>query len=277
MPTSPVSRLKTLWLGPTDRAEFAAPSDVIVRETDCTLLSVAAAEEMPAGSLAGKVSPPGPFDLIVAAESFPDEVPPDVYMALRRRYPSARWIRLVGPWSDGELRSAAPPPATLRIPWHRAAAWLARQIELFTAGDRPEFDNPPTFDEADRVLTKHPRPPYKGRQATFAVWALEPAAREWLLATCDRLPPIRPISVEESRAGGPEVVLCDLPTADRAVEQLAQIRTTYPGASLVVLVGFARPREVQSLYEAGAAMVLAKPVTVTDLETAVHAVTNRLH
>lgn len=276
MSTSPVSRLRTFWLGATARAEFAAAAEVVLRETDCTVRPVAATEELPAGSLLGKNAPLGPFDLIVSAESFPDEVPPEVFSQLRRQYPAARWVRIVGPWCDGELRSAAPPQATLRIPWHRAAAWFSRQIDWLAAGRHPEFDDPPTFDEADRLLAKRPRSPYQGRQATFGVWAVEPAAREWLLAVSNWPALIRPISVEEVRDGGPEVAICDLPTADSLVDQVSQIRRAYPRAELVVLVGFARPRDVQALYEAGAAMVLAKPVSVADLEAAVEAVASRL-
>jgi CheY-like chemotaxis protein len=270
MSNRPISRLRTLWLGETARAEFAAAAEVLLRETDCTVRPVAEAEAIGAGA------PPGVFDLVVAAESFPDEVSPAVFKSLRRRHPASRWIRVVGPWCDGEVRSAAPPAATLRVAWHRAAAWLSRQFERLRAGERPEFDDPPTFDEADRVMATRPRHAGDGRRATPAIWAEEPAAREWLLAACDRLAEMRPPNVEASGTDGPEIVLCDLPTADGPAEQLAQIRQGYPRAALVVLVGFARPRDVQALYEAGAAMVLPKPVAIADLEAGLDAVAGRL-
>jgi hypothetical protein len=279
MPTGPISRLRTLWLGETARAEFAAAAEVLVRDTDSVIRSVADAERPPAATETPAADrPPAPdvFDLIVAAESFPDELPPGSVHRLRRRHPAARWVRLVGPWCDGEVRSASPPPATLRVPWHRAAVWLARQFERMRAGERSEIDDPPTFDEADRLPAARLPQPTRVRQATFGVWAEEPAAREWLLDAVSRLPSVRPIVREAARGVDRDIAVCDLSTADGLPEQVADVRQAYPRASLVVLVGFARPGDVAALYQAGAAMVLPKPVLLADLEAAIQAVVDRI-
>ena len=50
---------------------------------------------------------------------------------------------------------------------------------------------------------------------------------------------------------------------------------SYASIFLRQLPNFARPRDVQAFYEAGAAMVLPKPVAVTDLESAIEAVIRR--
>jgi hypothetical protein len=287
---APKLRLRTLWLGETARTEFAAAVEVVRRETDLTVFSptdevTTSTVADSRGSTQGSAELPEIVDLIVSAESFPDEISPARYADFRRRHPSARWVRVVGPWCDGEVRSASPPPATLRIPWHRAAAWFERQFDRVVAGESAEFDDPPTFDEADRISAPLQSSRAGDRRPTFGIWAEEQAAREWLLDIVNRPASIRRgaelISPEESspqpsRLRHAEIALCDLPTADDPLVQIACIRRAYPTSALIVLVGFARPADVRALYAAGTAVVLAKPVTLADLQSAIDAVAGGL-
>jgi len=274
MANGPKTRLRILWLGETARAEFAAAAEIVCRHSDCTVVPPAEVEAEAASGVFRETTA-GVVDLIVAAESFPEELPPTLLAALRRRHPTARWVRVVGPWCDGELRSASPPPATLRIAWQRAAGWFERQIRRFEAGKPTEFDDPATFDEADRVSASLPQPGTGDRRATIGVWAAEPAAREWLSDVVTRRAPAGTICRPNS-GDGVQIALCDLPTADRPVKQVAEIRKAHPRAALVILVGFARPGDVRALYEAGAAVVLPKPVLVADLEAAIQESLRRL-
>jgi DNA-binding NarL/FixJ family response regulator len=265
------SRLRTLWLGDPARVEFAATAEVLSRESDCIRSSLDQAES------AGADTPiHHACDLIVVAESFPDELSAFVVARLRSRHPAARWVRVVGPWCDGEVRSASPPPATLRIAWHRAPHWFARQFQRLRAGGPTEFDDPATFDEADRLHVLRRESTAVAGRGPLGVWAEEPAAREWLvdvLAGYSRAGQLHPENAAGSRV---KIAVCDFPTADGLAERLADVRKAYPQAALVVLAGFIRPRDVRTLYDSGVAMVLAKPVSISDLEAAIHAAASRL-
>ncbi len=67
------------------------------------------------------------YDLIVVAQSHPDQFTADEIEALQAKYPLTPVVALLGSWCEGESRSGNPWPGVVRVYWHQ---WQGR-LDLF--------------------------------------------------------------------------------------------------------------------------------------------------
>ncbi|HTQ38281.1 MAG TPA: response regulator [Pirellulales bacterium] len=236
--------------------------------------------------------------LIVLAEFFPPRLTNCQLHALRQSAPLAKIFRLLGPWFEGEVRTAHPLPATLRTYWHQWAPRLQRPLEQFcsnqisahtpfestwslpiTAGDDEQLlaalDDcglPCAEVKRSDVLSDNFSAPL-AQPANFcapliAVIAQHRETAQSLRDLCAqrgwktvwlRTPPTEtPLKVD--------VILFDSISGSPAeLETVARLKAVSGGAPLVALQGFPRADDIRRWQTAGAAALVSKPFLAEDL------------
>jgi hypothetical protein len=84
-------------------------------------------------------------ELIVAAQSRPGIISAREIDQLRRRWPLAGVVGLLGSWCEGETRTGRPWPGVERLYWYEFPAWWRQQIALRVAGRCPDWSRPADF------------------------------------------------------------------------------------------------------------------------------------
>jgi hypothetical protein len=105
----------SLWIvGDWRHADFSAAIDWTKGQARCVLF------DEPKDALRNRPFEP---DAILLVQSRPGQISHNDVERLHAAAPLARLIHLVGPWSEGELRSGQPCPGVVRVPWR---AWQTR-------------------------------------------------------------------------------------------------------------------------------------------------------
>jgi DNA-binding NarL/FixJ family response regulator len=238
----------------------------------CRVVCAATAAE--AGNLLPhETTPP---ELIVVAQVRPAEYRLDDLERLRRRAPLAPVVLLLGPWSEGEMRSGEPLTGVVRVHWHHWLPRFGRQVQWIAKGVCSSWALPPTATDEERLLwseSKGPdfvrnRPP---REGVVAIVAERSEAAEWLAEACTALGlrAIRAVLGCRSVLDVAAVIWDMAPGAGDAAE-LAALTEKFGKAPIVALCGFARPADRERLLAAGAAAVLSKPLALDDLDWELH-------
>jgi hypothetical protein len=134
-------RSPSLWLaGDFDEPEFGDAMAMLYETANTTRC----ADIQRAGS-------DGPRDseapeLIIYATSRPGAIRALDVVSLRRRFPLARLVALLGNWCEGETRTGRPVPGMQRVFWYDFANWWRRQLALREAGRCPDWALPPAQD-----------------------------------------------------------------------------------------------------------------------------------
>ena len=252
-----IPSFRTLLIGDFDRPEFCAIAELLVRRTAVRCASC------PPAALAD-CQAAGDFpDLIVLAQSRPGEFDLAALHRLRRCAPLARVIAILGSWCAGETRSGAPLAGVVRLYWHEAADYLERELDCQQAGQCPDWGLPVTASEFDRV----PRADSASQAVamrTIAIHSPNPelanclarACRAWgYTATC--LQPGSPLAIP-----GTSAVIWDAWRLDDA--ELAELQA-WANVARMVLLDFPHGEDRQRALQAGAQVVLAKPLRLDDL------------
>ncbi|MCI0333916.1 MAG: hypothetical protein L0228_11915 [Planctomycetes bacterium] len=112
-------------LGQIEHPDFRDALDLIRESAKCDALDI---------------SP----ELVVVAQSRPDEIGTREIELLQRRWPLAGIVALLGSWCEGETRTGRPWPGVKRFYWYEFPAWWWRQLALRTAGLCPDWSRPTT-------------------------------------------------------------------------------------------------------------------------------------
>jgi len=186
-----MSRLHILLIGDGERDEFRAAVDDLPR---WGRLAGVGNVQAAIARLAAGAAPP---DVIVLAQTLPDEFPAEAVERLRRLAPLARVVGLLGSWCEGEMRSGHPWPAAIRVYWHQWFDRAVPQLAALAADEPSVWTLPSTATEEERMLAewgRSPRPaghpdlvtatrpgfaPAPGR--LIAVATPEAAMADWLL------------------------------------------------------------------------------------------------
>ncbi|MBX9791351.1 MAG: hypothetical protein K2Y37_20720 [Pirellulales bacterium] len=223
-------------------------------------------------------------ELIVLAQSRPGEFTAAEVDRLRRRFPSAAVISLLGSWSEGETRSGKPLATACRLYWHQAADRLRRDIARRASGQSPLWSLPTTSTEDERVLRSAAAPPRqrtgkectddkRSSRATVALFGHDRSSIAWLVDAC--------------RAGGYEPVWmgprcavepCDVVAAiwdltawtSASADELRQITRFVPAHRVVALLGFPRWHDIQRAARQGLGAIISKPLVLDDLYSAIN-------
>ena len=202
-------------------------------------------------------------DLIVLAQSRPGEFDLAALHALRRRAPLARVIAILGSWCAGETPSGTPLMGVVRLYWHEASAYLERELERQQAGKCPDWGLPITATEFDRVSPADSKPVAQAPR----VIAIHSANRElanWLASSHVRAGGIQ-------RPGSSPARRQHWKTRPQSFGMPGNWTTgnwrncAWANVPRIVLVGFPHWEDRQRAVEAGAEVVLAKPLQLHDL------------
>jgi CheY-like chemotaxis protein len=212
-------------------------------------------------------------ELVAIAQVRPSEYQPEELEGLRRSLPLAAVVLLLGPWSEGEMRSGEPLPGTVRVYWHQWLATFERQMQSFDEGICSVWTLPATATDEERLLWSE----RNGIGSSGNGWRAERAvaivvertdATEWLTDACTALglAAVRPGASGGNPTRDVAAVLWDMSTGEEDMSQLAALIERYGQAPIIALVGFPRPADRERLLSAGAASVLSKPLALADLE-----------
>jgi CheY-like chemotaxis protein len=269
-------------IGDLDRPEFQGVGEFLesLGQVHRFLEADTAASVLAAGEIVS--------DLTVIVQSFPGEFSQEVIDRLRAASPVSRMIALLGSWCEGEMRSGQPWPTVIRLYWHQGLGRIGREIRRLARGDCPQWGLPLTATEEERLLAATPRSrtgsrPVAGRtgfqpvetngKSAFHEGLIGIAARryesfDWLAAAC-RLRDYATLWLRGPQyplVEGFSAILVDGTDFHAAeFEDLRQIALRYPQALRIAIMDFPRIEDHRRLYEAGAAAVFSKPLSVEDL------------
>ncbi len=212
-------------------------------------------------------------DLVILAQCFPRQFSVDGVDRLRRIVPTAHIVAMLGSWCEGEERSGEPLPGTQRVYWHRWTAWWNAQQQLLATRRCPDWGRAVTLAEDDRQLVADSQdtqlshaigPPcviaVAARHWDVADWLGE-ACRHWGYAAVGVDPRERLPSVTAT------AVVWDCRDPDDLVE-VARLRRHFGDIPMMALVNFPRWHHREALLAAGVTDLLAKPVRLNELHTA---------
>ncbi|MEA1950916.1 MAG: hypothetical protein U9N87_05995 [Planctomycetota bacterium] len=211
-------------------------------------------------------------ELIVVAQSFPDEFRIEAVDRLRRAAPLARLLGLMGSWCEGELRTGHPWPAVPRLYWHQFPAQCERELTRLHDGAGSTWGLPVTAGDEERLLAaqKTIEPTAHG---LVVVWSRLFEMQDWIARACRLrgystiwLAPGRTTKVAGARAAIFDGCRCD----EVEIGELAKLSGLIAAADekpipIVALLDFPRIEDHDRAMAAGAAAVLSKPLTVDDL------------
>jgi hypothetical protein len=81
-------------------------------------------------------------EVVVVAQSRPGQIGRPEIEAIRRRWPLAGIVALLGSWCEGEYRTGRPWTGVERFYWYEFPAWWRQQIALRDAGECPAWARP---------------------------------------------------------------------------------------------------------------------------------------
>jgi CheY-like chemotaxis protein len=256
-----VPQLTLLLIGDVDRPDFREA--VAAMHAACRVLrfpTIASSVD----SLDGHEQPP---DVIVLAQGRPGEYPADDLQRLRRWAALAPVVALLGPWSEGEMRSGEPLPGVVRVYWHQWLPRFERQMAMFARGICPAWGLPPTSTDEERLLwsNRHSRAKYEG---VIAIVAERREMADWLADACASLglTTVRMVPCPQADPRDIAAVLWDTFSVDDDAIDLTALKETFVDVPIVAVTGFLRTDQRQRLLAAGAAAVLSKPLLLEDLE-----------
>lgn len=252
--------LTILCLGDMDRAEF--------RQTRPALEPwgmVIAARDI-AGGIALLERQSLVPDVVVVAQSHPDEFSEAKIEPIRTLAPLARMVVVLGPWCEGETRTGRPLPGAVRVFWHQAASHCDRELSRLLSGGESSWSLPPTAGDEERCLVLSGGFETKGAGLIDIVtWQGE--LYELLADGCRRrghstrwLRPHDDLPIDPAQG-----ILFDASRdAHEEIAALGRLRSHGP-APIVVLADFPRCRDRDQFLRAGAKAVVARPFLWGDL------------
>ena len=219
------------------------------------------------------------FDLIVLAQSQPDQIAQTTVEQLQTRYPLTPIVAVLGSWCEGELRTGKPWPGVLRIYWHQ---WQGRFDTFMSQMDSAGISTwhaPRTSTTADRFLRlEQPHPVLKShiRCVGVSTWTisqfemLRDAIEHFGWTSCwiERALETATTSTPESSQAY-EAILIEAESLSTELNQRIQwLQSQFPTAKLVVVANFPRENLVQRMNSIGVSAVVSKPFELQDLRSA---------
>jgi CheY-like chemotaxis protein len=255
-----VGELSVLWVGDGQRNEFcdaraALEEFAIVVGADDVAAAMAAAEERQ------------PADLIVVAQAYPGQFSPGAIDELRRLYPLAPVIGLLGNWCEGEGRSGRPWPGAVRVYWHQWRPRCSLELDRMRQGRLSGWSLPPTATDEERLLGT-PAAAVAPGHGTLAVSSDSFEMQDWLASVGRRLGYrthwLRPGDVQPPEET--TVALFDGGDGgDRDGRALERLAAAIRPAPVIAILGFPRLEDRDRALAAGAVAMVSKPLLIDDL------------
>ncbi|HEY2411429.1 MAG TPA: hypothetical protein VGI40_04270 [Pirellulaceae bacterium] len=185
---------------------------------------------------------------------------------LHAREPLARLLVLTGPWSEGEQRSGKPMAGVTRIAWRN---WRERlPIEL--ALDDHAVVSPRTATDTDRIarmvkLASGSRP----KRRSVQICTARLSAYDYIAAAVEQLG-FSPLLFGPliSSSISPAIVIFDGWEQASAFKKQSITQDRQPHARRILLLHFPRPEDHVLAQQSGIDAVLAHPLSLADLNSA---------
>ena len=211
-------------------------------------------------------------EVIVVAQSFPDEFSIAAVDRLRRAAPLARVLGLMGSWCEGEVRTGRPWPAAPRLYWHQFPAQCNRELAGLHGGTGSTWGLPLTAGDEERLLASQ-ETIESAACGLVVVWSRRFEMQDWLSQACHLrgyatiwLAPQRTTKV----AGAKAAIFDGCRADDVEIGEMRNLsalagHTHGKPVPIVALLDFPRIEDHARAMAAGAAAVLSKPLAVDDL------------
>lgn len=256
-----MSEISILLLGDVDRPEFFGARSTLesAGQVSCFAEVDAAVKALEAGDIIP--------DVIVMAQAYPGEFSHQAIDRLRRLAPLGRVLGLLGSWCEGEMRSGHPWPAAVRVYWHQWNVRANRELRSLIAGQCPSWGLPITAGEEERLLQNTTRTLTRRREL-IAIHAARFVMADWLSAAC-RMRGYSTVWLRpghDARIEGAAGAIFDGSNLHaEELEQLGRFAQALKQTPIIALLDFPRREDQQRALAAGAAAVLAKPLSLEDL------------
>jgi hypothetical protein len=217
-------------------------------------------------------------NLIVVAQSRPDEFPHREVESLQRRWPLAGIVALLSSWCEGETRTGRPRPGVKRLYWYDFPTWWRRQLALRAAGRCPDWgrrdDCGLRIADCGLKSSSIRNPKSEIRNSPQGLIVIRTATRATASALTDVLSYVGYSTVWQPRHR-PALVLSGVVAGiwdggqlnEAEADDLAAFcrQMARNAAPVVALLDFPRRDRVDHATTVGAAAVLGKPWLNTDL------------
>lgn len=201
-------------------------------------------------------------DLIVLLQDRGGQFPLSEVERLRRAAPLARWVSVLGAWSDGEMRTGRPLAGTRRLPWLAAAGQFARWQKLGNSRAAAAWSRPETTSEEEDALSANPvsdRPAPNGRLAIVFAPVVESGEILVDALTADGWSCDLARSLADSPPANADLVVADLSSTDFDPHAASSLVDWADGVPVIAVRSFWRPHEAAVAHECGMRAILGKP------------------
>lgn len=252
---------RAVWIGPTDTDEFELARGVLASRMDTTALAEDGWEDD------GRFDPRGPLLACLAADG-PRRAVHETALRLARRWPLCRFVAISSSLCEGRRRSGPPMPGVEEIPWHELPGRLDCWLGDMEAGRPGWLGQPATLRREERLLVGVREGAAAADEAatrrTVAVAAAHSESLDGLtsLLTSFRIP------ANSAAVGRPavdvsaDVLLWECPESVSAeLRWLGILSAHRPETDIVLLESFPRGDRTCEAIRAGAAWVLARPMS----------------
>lgn len=216
------------------------------------------------------------FDLIVLAQSRPDQIPAEVAERIQTNHPSTPVIALLGSWCEGGMRSDVPWPGVRRIYWHQWAGRFDQFTNQLSENGITLWHQPGTATDADDTLASTSTAEKQIRETLVAVSAADQTQFELLR---DALEPYGWKSCWAERAALDEDTV-DLVSAvcvdgnsfsDDLQNRIDWLDSKFSGKPKALVLNFPRSQDVEAAAQRGINDIVSKPFQPNDLKHAIEA------
>jgi len=212
-------------------------------------------------------------DLVVLAQSRPNQFSPQRIERLRSRLPTARFIVILGSWCEGELRTGQPLPGVMRVYWHQWPLRWRSEMWRLASGRVPSWAMPATATE-DEIAGLFSGDLTVNGQGLAVIASHDESRAEAVESALSAmgLATVWSSSTQTPAVSGPSLIVWDADgIGQQELAEIRQLREAFAGVPLLAMLGFPRPDEYQAVLAAGATTVVGKPYRLDDLGSAVSA------
>jgi hypothetical protein len=257
-----------VWIiGDWRQAEFSAPLAWLKDRARCVSYEDAAAA-LTSRNLAADDNEPAAILLI---QSRPGQIADRDVERLHAAAPLARLVALVGPWCEGEMRSGRPWPGVVRIPWGAWQLRLMHELGLSEQDGSSAAPLPRTVTAAERIEISLAA--LDQRECICRTAAISTNSRANYQSIADLLQQLGIRSIWHSSSPGelfPHADLVIFDGWDQVPMEVDWLPEADPRSSSprLLLLHFPRPDDHVRAAKLGIAAVLAQPLLVTDVRSA---------
>jgi len=193
---------------------------------------------------------------------------------LRRRYPLARMVVVLGSWLQGETRTGRPLAGAIRIDWHRAEAVIDRELRAATFPRLSPWALPATSTPDERALVAAANLFEIPLSGLAVIAAGDRATGEALADVCAAtgLATVQQRSSEPFDVRGASLGLWDGAASATGMGQLRRLCERLDPSPVIALIDAPRRQEIRAATTHGAASVVGKPLMASDLLFAIRRV-----